>query len=221
VSQIPSEALSYRTVIAEYFLHLRGAGLLLSPLDDELVAEWERRGLPAPVVCRGLGRGFEEIAKERLPGAGPPRSLRAVRGYVEEEWRAYKQGRVGEGSAPTAEPAVAEARLEAARNRLAEVAVASSGTRRATYLSVAAQLPVSPADLTEAERALRNADDRLLRYWLASLPRAERSAVGPRCRLLAGDRPRRTRPAAYRETLRSHLFDAARRAGILCLRGTV
>jgi len=221
VSQIPSEALTYRAIVSEYFLHLRGAGLLLSPLDDELVAEWERRGLPVAVVCRGLGRGFEEMARERASGAGPLRSLRAVRGYVEEEWRAYKHGRVGEGAAPAAEPEAARARLEAARSLLRDVAAASSGGRRAAYLRVAEELPVAPRDLAEAERALRRADDRLLRGWLASIPRAERSAVGPRCRLLAGDRPRRTRRAAYRETLRSHLFDAARRAGILCLRGTV
>ena len=221
MSQIPSDALSYRAVVSEYFLQLRGAGLLLSPLDDELVAEWERRGVPAPVVCRGLKRGFEETASRRAPGAGPQRSLRALRGFVEEEWRAYKHGRVGEGPAPGEEPQAAAERLAAARARLGEAAAASAGMRRAAYLEVAAHLPGAPADLREAERALRAADDRLLKRWLASLSRAERSALGPRCRLLAGDRSRRARRSAYRETLRSHLFEAARRAGILCLRGTV
>jgi hypothetical protein len=221
VSQIPSDALSYRTVVSEYFLDLRGAGLLLSPLDDELVAEWERRGLPVAVVCRGLKRGFEGFALTRPPGAGPQRSLRALRGFVEEEWRAYRHGRVGEGPAPGGEQETAQARLGAARSRLAEAAAASSGMRRAAYLEAAGHLPSGPADLREAEGALRAADDELLRRWLASLTRAERSALGPRCRLLSGDRSRRARRSAYRETLRSHLFDAARRAGVLCLRGTV
>jgi len=40
-------------VVGEFFLALRGSGLLLSPLDQELVAEWERRGLPVPVVIAG------------------------------------------------------------------------------------------------------------------------------------------------------------------------
>ncbi|HVP69038.1 MAG TPA: hypothetical protein VMT17_17445 [Anaeromyxobacteraceae bacterium] len=221
MSQIPSDALSYRAVVSEYFLQLRGAGLLLSPLDDQLVAEWERRGVPAAVVCRGLRRGFEELDERRPPGAGPQRSLRALRGYVEEEWRAYKEGRVGESLPPGAEAPAAAARLAQARLRLAEAAAASIGMRRAAYLEVAAHLPAEPADLREAERALRAADDRLLARWLASLSRAERSALGPRCRLLAGDRSRRARRSAYRETLRSHLFEAARRAGVLCLRGTV
>ena len=221
MSQIPSEALSYRAVISEYFLHLRGAGLLLSPLDDELVAEWERRGLPTAVVCRGLGRGFGELSRDRAPGAAPPRSLRALRGFVEEEWRAYRHGRVGQGPPPGGEPAAAMARIEAARERLAEAAAGSAGARRAAYAEVSRHLPSGPADLAEAERALAAADDRLLHRWLASLRREERSALGPRCHLLAGPRSRRARPAAYRETLRSHLFEAARRAGILCLRGTV
>ncbi len=221
MSQIPSEALSYRTVVSEYFLHLRGSGLLLSPLDDELVAEWERRGLPAPVVCRGLGRGYEELSRDLAPSAATPRSLRALRGFVEEEWRAYRHGRVGAGAPPGGEPAAAMARLDAARERLADAAAGCSGARRAAYLEVASHLPAGPVDLAEAERALGAVDDRLLHRWLASLGRAERSALGPRCLLLAGPRSRRARPAAYRETLRSHLFEAARRAGILCLRGTV
>lgn len=221
MSQIPSDALSYRTVVSEYFLHLRGAGLLLSPLDEELVSEWERRGLPAAVVCLGLRRGFEEAAAGRPAGARTQRSLRGLRGFVEEEWRVYKDGRVGEAPPPGGEGAAARLRLCAARSRLAEAAASSSGARRAAYLEVAGGLPDEPADLKEAERALRAADDRLLRSWLASLPRPERAALGPRCRLLSGDRSRRARRSSYREALRSHLFDAARRAGVLCLRGTV
>ena len=54
MSELPSSALDYGAVVAEYFLALRGVGLLLSPLDEELVAEWERRGIPVAVVCRGI-----------------------------------------------------------------------------------------------------------------------------------------------------------------------
>ncbi len=75
--------------------------------------------------------------------------------------------------------------------------------------------------LAQVERALGAADDILLRSWLDGLARSERCAIGPRLRLLSGPRPRRTRPRAYRQTLRSHLLDAARRAGLRCLRGSV
>ncbi|MGA8891515.1 MAG: hypothetical protein WB493_08100, partial [Anaeromyxobacteraceae bacterium] len=100
MSLIPAGSLSYPALVAEYFLQLRGTGLLLSPLDLELVAEWERRGVPAAVVCRGMRRGWDDLSRERAPGAAPPRSLRALRGFVEEEWRAYRDGRVGDGGAP-------------------------------------------------------------------------------------------------------------------------
>jgi hypothetical protein len=221
VSLIPSTALTYAALVAEFFLQLRGSGLLLSPLDQELVSEWERRGVPSAVVCRGLRRGWEELGRDRAPGATPPRTLRALRGFVEEEWRAYRDGRVGDGGARGAEPEVARSRLGAARLALEEAAAASAGARRASYQEALRLLPPDAATLGEVEQSIRAADDRLLHRWIASMERPERSALGPRCRLLAGDRSRRARRAAYRETLRTHLFEAARRAGILCLRGTV
>jgi hypothetical protein len=221
VSLIPAGALSYQALVAEFFLQLRGAGLLLSPLDQELVAEWERRGLPAAVVCRGLRRGHEELAAARAPGSAPPRSLRALRGFVEEEWRAYREGRVGDGGAPGSEAEAARRRLDAARAHLEDAARGAVGDRAAAYRDAAAALPPEAADLHAVDRALARADDLLLHRWIRCMERPERAALGPRCRLLAGDRARRARRSAYREALRTHLFEAARRAGILCLRGTV
>jgi hypothetical protein len=221
VSLIPSGELSYAALVSEFFLQLRGTGLLLSPLDQELVAEWERRGVPASVVCRGMRRGWDDLGRERAPGAAPPRSLRALRGFVEEEWRAYRDGRVGDGGAPGPEAEAARARLGAARASLAGSAEATTGDRRDAYRAAAALLPDDEVSLQSLELALEAADDLLLHRWILSLPRPERAALGPRCRLLAGDRTRRARRSAYRKTLRTHLFEAARRAGILCLRGTV
>ena len=56
---------------------------------------------------------------------------------------------------------------------------------------------------------------------VSALPAAERRALGPRVRLLAGARPRGASPRGYRETLRAHLLDAACAAGLTCLRGSV
>lgn len=221
MSLIPSGELSYAALVAEFFLQLRGAGILLSPLDQELVAEWERRGVPASVVCRGLRRGWETLGQERAPGAAPPRSLRALRGFVEEDWRAYRDGRLGDGGAPGPEADAARRRLTAARNWLGEAADAAGEARRPAYREAAMLLPADAVSLQALEAALVAADDLLLHRWIQSLPRPERAALGPRCRLLAGDRIRRSRRSSYRETLRTHLFEAARRAGILCLRGTV
>jgi hypothetical protein len=61
----------------------------------------------------------------------------------------------------------------------------------------------------------------MLEVWLHGLPPPERRALGPRIRMLAGGRRRGESPRAYRETLRAHLADLARAAGLTCLRGSV
>ena len=74
MSHLPAETLSYEAVVSEYFLGLRGAGLMLSPLDLEQVRGWERRGVPVAVVCRGLRRGLGDALRDRPPGSPPPRT---------------------------------------------------------------------------------------------------------------------------------------------------
>jgi hypothetical protein len=224
VSDLPASALGYQAVVAEYFLGLRGAGLMISPLDAELVAEWERRGLPVAVVCRGLRRGLEDAAERRPAGAILPRSLRALRLAVEDEWRAYQFGRVGDAPAPPAEAAAAEERLTAARALLADAGRDAAGARREGYRDAWRALATAGAGgspLDRLEAALACADDRILSAWLRTLPRAERAALGPRIVLRAGARPRGASRRAWRESLRAHLFDAARDAGLTCLRGSV
>ncbi len=223
MSHLPAETLSYEAVVSEYFLGLRGAGLMLSPLDLEQVRRWERRGIPVAVVCRGLRRGLGDALRDRPPGSPPPRALRAYRLAVEDEWRTYRDGRVGDAPEPPTEASAAAARLLAAR-RLVESSIAScTGARREAYRAALRSLDVlEPAPTLDAvEAALCAADDDLVRGWLAALPRPERAALGPRCRLRAGLRRPGTRRGAYRASLRAHLLDAAREAGLLCLRGSV
>jgi len=223
MSDLPPDALSYQVVVAEYFLGLRGAGLMISPLDQELVGEWERRGLPVAVICRGLRRGLEELVEQRAPGASLPRSIRALRFAVEDEWNAYQRQRVGDSPAPPTESGAAEARLEAARALLFEAGRAACGPCRDGYRdawrALSADYPGTPLERVEA--AVAKADARILAGWLGGLARPERAALGPRVRLLAGPRRRGERPRAYREALRVRLLDAAREAGLTCLRGSV
>ncbi|BDG02462.1 hypothetical protein [Anaeromyxobacter oryzae] len=222
MSDLPAAALGYQAVVTEYFLALRGAGLLVSPLDEELVLEWERRGLPVAVVCQGLKDGMAALAARN---AGAPRSIRSLRLAVEDAWRAYRAGRVGDAPPPPGEEAAAAARLAAARALLADAGREARGPLRDAYrdawraVAAAPGRPGSP--LERLETALAEADDRLLAGWLACLPRPERAALGPRLRLLAGPRERGTSARAHREALRHHLHDAARRAGLTCLRGSV
>ncbi len=222
MSDLPSSALDYRTVVTEYFLGLRGSGLMLSPLDGEVVAEWERRGVPIAIVCRGLRRGLEDLAERR---AGGPRSIRALRFAVEDEWDAYRAQRVGDAPAPPLESDAAGERLARARELVQDAGRDAGGAEREGYraawraLAAAAEGDGSP--LQRVEAALAEADARILAAWLGGLPAPERRALGPRVRLLSGPRPRGASRRAYRDTLRAHLVDSARSAGLTCLRGSV
>jgi hypothetical protein len=222
MSDLPREALDYQAVVAEYFLGLRGAGLMLSPLDQDVVADWERRGVPVAVVCRGLRCGLEDLAERR---AGAPRSIRALRFAVEDAWRAYQHGRVGDAPAPPPEETAAEARLTAARELLADAGRGAEEDHREGYraawraLAAAGAHPGSPLERVEA--ALAAADARILSAWLHGLPPPERRALGPRLRLVAGPRAGRASRRAYRDALRAHLAELARAAGLTCLRGSV
>jgi hypothetical protein len=227
VSDLPQDALSYQAVIAEYFLGLRGSGLLLSPLDEEVVGEWERRGIPVAVVCRGLKQARQALVAERAPGSPPPRALRAYRFGVEQEWRAYRSGRVGDAPAPPPEAEAALARLESARAHLLDLGRSCDGQRREAYRAAwralaAAERALGPRpSLPGVEAAVSAADGALLRAFVDGLPRPERDALGARLRLRAGGRPRAASHRSWRETLRAHLWDAAREAGYLGLRGSV
>ena len=223
MSEIPQESLSYQAAAAEFFLALRGSGLLLSPLDQELVAEWERRGLPlagglprAPARAGGPGSRSAPRAPRR------PRSLRACRFAVEEEWRAYRRRarrRLG-GAAREAGGGRGPARR---RERPPRRRRPPPRGRPARGLPERRGRARGPADARRSTLEAPVAGRRRppppppgSRGWRArSAPRS-----GPACRLLAGAGPGRRPPLrAYRETLRTHLFDAARRAGLLCLRG--
>ena len=74
----------YLVAIEKFILSLRESGLSLSATDYDLIQQWENRGIPANVVCRGFETGFIEF--ERTNPRQPSRvSLSYLKVFVEEE----------------------------------------------------------------------------------------------------------------------------------------
>jgi len=66
VEKTAQERSEYFKSIARFFFKQRGAPFFLSSKDLDLIARWEKRKIPLPVVLEGIRRCFENYA--RKPG---------------------------------------------------------------------------------------------------------------------------------------------------------
>ena len=71
------EAASFHELVQDCFLAFRGAGLMLSPLDAELIDAWAADGVPVEVVARGIRRAAEAALFDARAGTPALRSLRS------------------------------------------------------------------------------------------------------------------------------------------------
>ncbi|RKH48083.1 hypothetical protein [Corallococcus sicarius] len=99
MSLLPESA-SFEELVQDYFLAVRGAGLMLSALDTQLVTAWAQEGVPFEVVARGISRSAEKALWDARPGEPVLRSLRACRRQVETEIRKYRDLSAGQGEEP-------------------------------------------------------------------------------------------------------------------------
>ncbi len=109
MSLLPDEA-SFEERVQECFLAHRGAGLMLSALDLQLVDGWSSRGVPYDVVARGIRRGAERAMFDARPGEPVLRSLRSCRKDVEAEFKKHLTRAEGAEEAPAAATVRARAR---------------------------------------------------------------------------------------------------------------
>lgn len=86
---------SFEEQVADAFTAFRGSGVMISPLDAELVSDWSARRIPFEVVVRGLHRAAEKALWDAKPGEPALRSLRACRKDVEAEIRKYLRASAG------------------------------------------------------------------------------------------------------------------------------
>ena len=178
MSLLPESA-SFEELVQDYFLAVRGAGLMLSALDTELLTTWAREGVPFEVVARGISRSAEKALWGARPGEPVLRSLRACRRQVESEIKKYRELAAGAGEEPSSSPKrkrarsweeTRHARLCAALEDLAGRNEALSHRVRSLRITVLAHVPEEPAAM-DAQEALA------FLLVLRALPFLDRCAV--------------------------------------------
>jgi len=83
----------YFSDIEDVFIYLRGAPLMLSPLDWELIQQWKDLGVPLQVVLRAIEDVFEKHKARK--NRRPIRSLSYCKSEVEAEYAEWLAARVG------------------------------------------------------------------------------------------------------------------------------
>ena len=79
----------YFVTIERFVLSLKESGFSLSATDYDLIEQWENRGVPAQVVCRGIETGFIEFERTN-PSQSKRISLGYLKVFVEEEIEQYQ-----------------------------------------------------------------------------------------------------------------------------------
>jgi hypothetical protein len=166
------EGASFEELVQDYFLAVRGAGLMLSALDTELLTSWARESVPFEVVARGITRSAEKALWDTRPGQPVLRSLRSCQRQVEAEIKKYQERSTGAGEGPRRRRALTweetrHARLRAALERLAE--------RRPELMPRVGQLLETALATTPAQPAQLDAQEsQVFLALLRALPFSER-----------------------------------------------
>jgi hypothetical protein len=149
------EGASFEELVQDYFLAVRGEGLMLSALDTELLTSWAREGVPFEVVARGIARSAEKALWDARPGEPVLRSLRACRRQVESEIKKYRDRSAGESQSARRRSRTWEetrhGRLRASLERLAERRPELTFRVEQLLESVLATPPAEPAELDVQE----------------------------------------------------------------------
>ncbi len=88
------EAGRYFQTVARFFLEQRGVPFFLSSQEVEIIAGWEKNGIPLQTVLQGIKDGFER-RKRGLGRKHRALSLAFCQPFVAKAFEAYKERRVG------------------------------------------------------------------------------------------------------------------------------
>src|SRR5581483_6060131 len=154
MSLLPTEEISYADLVGEAFLATRGTGLVLSPVDVQLLRGYEAAAVPAPILIRAI---FIAAERRRAHGKPPHPSLSSMRRSLDAVARRFLAGQVRD------EPPPAPETLD---RLLAHAREGSSPEQRAAYRA-AYRAACAGEPLVEAGAL----------GWIAALPRARQRDV--------------------------------------------
>jgi hypothetical protein len=221
MSLLPEDA-GFLEHVQAYFLAFRGDGVSLSPLDAELLSDWKSRGVPYPVICRGIRKAAESL----LYNGGESsrlRTLRSCRAAVEREfrrWEGVAASSLGKDSSETMAVVSSEdfavKRLKKARAQLRKALGASQSDAVTRALEAAASIvAMEMDDPRQVAMLIARADDALSLVYLRRLPAEVRRSLMREARALAGPRPAGASRRARKDALRAHRVALARGHGQL------
>jgi hypothetical protein len=220
----------YYQAIEEQFVRRRGAAMILSPRDWNLIGEWKDEGIPLRIVLQAIDNIFDAFTR-RAPAGRRINSLSYCRQEVlalHDLYRALHAADAGRpGTTDTGQGRTAAAlhlgRL--ARRVRAAMALASQAGRDplvASLARVAAELKQLRREIKNGvldpsglEDRLRQFDDELLSAARHSIPEEDRASLERAADRALGTHGDRMTPAAREKTRRALLASLVREAASL------
>jgi hypothetical protein len=89
----------YFQTVARFFLEQRGAPFFLSSQEVEIIAGWEKAGIPVQTILQGIEDSFQS-RKKRPRRKGRSLSLAFCQPFVQKAFEAHQEKRVGENRRP-------------------------------------------------------------------------------------------------------------------------
>src|SRR5262245_21904579 len=163
---------AYYRAVEEEFVRRRGAAMLLSPRDWNLIGEWKEAGVPLRVVLQGIGNVFDAFER-RAPAGRMINSLSYCKQEVLSLYDLYRSLRAVEAGRPQA-PDEAAGRSAAVRHlgRLArQIRVSMTGASESRRDRLVASLARAAAELKLVRKEIRGGllDPRALEDRLRAL----------------------------------------------------
>ena len=205
----------YIREIESYYLTLAGEGIMLSPIDYNIIREWKKREIPREVVLMGINRAFSESGIKGAPGS--PRSLKHCAGFVEKCIEEYGPPAGEKKSRRKDAPGGAD--MEVAERLERHIHDAKAPAVRDYYIKLRKKvLGLDRAEGANYISGVMGLEKESLEEFFLGLPDKERQKISLEAEKIIKDRSRYMTKSAYEESLVSFRNEIlGKKYGIKCI----